>query len=225
MKKILILEDDLVTQKLIHHALQNEYEVIACTTVQDATEKLKSNDEISLFILDRGLPDGDGLDICKVIRSSESHQKIPIIFLSGLTSESDKVISLYSGADDYIRKPFSILELKARISAKLRNSSRKIFTFDYEIDLDSCTVKDRSLPAKKINLTPIEFKLLVFLLQNKDRVFNRSLLLSKVWGEQLNVTDRVVDTHISHLRKKLSPSKLNFESYRGEGYKITEDAA
>jgi DNA-binding response OmpR family regulator len=225
MKKILILEDDLVTQKIILHALQDEYDVITCSNMQEATEKIKNSDEISLFVLDRNLPDGDGLDICKEIRNRESNQKIPIIFLSGLISESDKVISLYAGGDDYMTKPFSILEFKARVAAKLRNSSRKIYTVDYEIDLDSCNVKNRNNVSKKISLTPIEFKLLVFFIQNKDRVFNRTLLLNKVWGDRLNVTDRVIDTHISHLRKKLSPSKLQFESYRGEGYKVTEDAA
>lgn len=220
MKRILVLDDDPITQKIVLSGLSNAYDILACKTLSEARECIKKFD-ISLFLLDRVLPDGDGIEICKLIREDDMLKDKPVIFLSGFNKENEIVFSFVSGCDDYVTKPFSVLELKLRIDARLKSSHRKIFAFGLEVDLDSQTVKYvKDDTNEKIVLTPVEFKILVVMLDNKDIVLSRDTIITKVWGYGTNVTDRVIDTHISHLRKKLSVSNIEFASIRGEGYKL-----
>lgn len=220
MRKILVLDDDKSTLKMLQHSLSKEFDVVPCETVNQAIQTVKTQ-TIDLCILDRHLPDGDGIDVCKSIRENENNQSLPIIFLSGMISENDKICCFFSGADDYVTKPFSLLELKARVNARLKTPQNKLTTAELEIDMDCRSVKYKAnISSDPINLTPTEFKLLVFLLQHKDRVYNREFLIQKIWGDDFHVSDRVIDTHISHLRKKLSKTSLEFASYRGEGYKL-----
>lgn len=225
MRKILMVEDDPITQKILTHSLSSDFEFVICTKLQEALNTMNDpHHDISLVLLDRILPDGDGIELCKMIKDSEVTHNIPVIFLTSCSKEHEKVFCFFSGADDYICKPFSVLEVKARIFARLKNVKRKIFTTNLEVDLDAYAVyiKDEQL-KKEVSLTRTEFKLFAFLIQNLGRMFSREMLLQKIWGQALHVNDRVVDTHMSHLRRKLQKSTLIFESLRGEGYKITDN--
>lgn len=224
MKNILLLEDDPVTTKLIQRTFSADFRLVCCETISSAENALLENN-IDLLLLDRKLPDGDGIEICKKVKAEETTSHVPVIFLSSCDSESERIFGFYTGADDYVTKPFSIMELKARVAARMRNRKTHLETEDISIDLDGHTVHLKSYSVEKTELkelllTRIEFKLLVYLLQNKNTVLPRELLLQKIWGYNTNVTDRVVDIHISHLRKKLQQTQLKFESLRGEGYKL-----
>lgn len=174
-----------------------------------------------LFIIDRVLPDGDGLSICQKIRQDERIQNIPIIFLSASTLEADKVAGLFAGADDYISKPFGGLELRARIYARLKSVSTQFSIQDLLFEVNSSRVYLVACKNKiEIQLTRIEFKILLMLAKSPDKIFSRSLILDQVWGSDMHVNDRVVDAHISHLRRKISESSLTIESLRGEGYRL-----
>jgi two-component system alkaline phosphatase synthesis response regulator PhoP len=220
MRRILIVDDDKVTQKLIEYVLNSDFLIYTVSNLKEAYALIKV-ESIDLIILDRNLSDGDGIEFCRQLRLDEKYSEVPILILSSLSSEADKIIGFYSGADDYICKPFSPLELKARVQARLRNLKNIIYTNELEINLDSRVVKyKKEISKEAIDLTPIEFKLLIFFLKNKNSLFNREHLIEKIWGNQTSVNDRVIDTHLSHLRKKLLKTTLQFLSYRGEGYKL-----
>lgn len=221
MNKVLFVDDDLVAHKLVKSALGADFEVISCHSIAETLEVLSRAPQLSAVIIDRGLPDGDGISICSHLRQDVQTESIPILFLSSAGAETDKVGAFYAGADDYITKPFGMLELKARVQARLKRESRKIFAAMLEVDLDTQRARlRRGDVAEEIDLTRTEFKILVTLIQSIDQVFDRERLLSKVWGHGCNVTDRVVDSHISHLRRKVAHAGVSLESIRGEGYRI-----
>lgn len=221
MKTILIIDDDSTTQSILKNLLQKEFNVIGVTKLADAEKALSQDLTPDLIVIDRCLPDGDGLSICANLRAQMKTQSVPIIFLSGLTSETDKVTGLFAGADDYISKPFSLLEFKARIHARLRESKKQLSIGNLVLDLDSQRAyKTQNEELLEIDLTRTEFKILLILAQNPDRVFSRDDLITKVWGSQANLSDRVVDTHMSHLRKKTQGAQVVLESLRGEGYRL-----
>lgn len=222
MRKVLFIEDDLVTHKLVKHSLGSDFDLISCYTIAEANKVLDSNEDISIVLVDRSLPDGDGLSVCCRLRQEDQRKTVPIIFLSSASAETDKVGAFFAGADDYITKPFGLMELKARIQARLKKSPTKIYTANLEVDLESHRAHFKNNNTlTEITLTRTEFQILATLIQSLDQVFSREMLLSKVWGESTNVSDRVVDSHISHLRRKLTPTGINLESLRGEGYRMT----
>lgn len=221
MKKILLVEDDLTTQKIVHYAIPSGMELIIAVSIAEALQILAEKDDISLLLVDRSLPDGDGIQICSQVRGNDRQSDLPIIFLSGRATETDKVTGLFAGGDDYVTKPFSVLELKARITSRLRTSSKKLFGGLIEVDLEKHRAYTKtSKGSVEIDLTRIEFKMLVLLMQTLDRLHSRDSILQKIWGDDLNVSDRVVDTHLSHLRKKLVNTGLVLEAVRGEGYRL-----
>lgn len=225
MKHILVIDDDQATHLKVKAALGGEYEIFSCLDLKEAEEILSKREDISLALIDRMLPDGDGLLLCQKIRADDRLKQIPIIFLSGLTSESDKVSGLFAGADDYISKPFGGLELRARIQARLRTQTKTLVASRVELDLGThrAFVNDPN-GKREIILTRTEFKILTSLLQAMGQVLSRETLLQKVWGDHCNVNDRVIDTHISHLRKKIEGSGLSLQSSRGEGYRLDYEA-
>jgi len=176
----------------------------------------------AVVLMDRTLPDGDGLTACSNMKQDERYSHIPIIFLSGLATEIDKVSGFFAGADDYVSKPFSSLELRARIDARLKSFNKKINIADIQINLEQQKVYQiKNEDLIPIDLTRIEYKLLCLLANAQDKIFNRQQIIDKVWGTNNNVCDRAVDTHVSHLRKKLSNTEISIESLRGEGYRLT----
>ncbi|MCX5781384.1 MAG: response regulator [Elusimicrobia bacterium] len=178
-----------------------------------------------LIILDLMLPDADGLELCKNLKREDQFSKIPIIMLTAKAEETDKILGLEIGADDYITKPFSPRELVARVKAVLRrgqqkSEERKKKSKDLiEIDKEKHSVL---IARKPVNLTVTEFKILELLLSKRGYVFPREKILDYVWGEEIVVVDRTVDVHIRHLRKKLMSAGKLIKSIHGVGYKLEE---
>ncbi len=226
MEKIILIEDDSITHAIVKHSLNSEYEIIACTTIAEAKKLIASDLPITAFIVDRYLPDGDGISLCSFIRQTPHRAECPIIFVSSAQSETDKVGAFYAGADDYVTKPFSPLELKARVWVRLRQNKQRLAAGNIQFDLNShrAFIYDHAtLKSNEINLTRIEYLILLTLIKSIDQVFSREHLLEKIWGSQTHVSDRVIDSHISHLRKKISASNLKLESLRKEGYRLSID--
>jgi DNA-binding response OmpR family regulator len=178
----------------------------------------------NLILLDLMLPGTDGLEICRHIRKSEGLSGIPIIMLTARGDESDKVVGLELGADDYITKPFSIKELVARIHAVLRrpgggDAARRIVIGPLVIDLDKFEVTSE---GAKVDLTATEFKILQLLASRKGRVFTRDQILDFLWGQEKAVVDRTIDVHIRNLREKLGEAASLIKNIRGVGYKLEE---
>ena len=186
--------------------------------------KFLSSEIPDLIILDLMLPDSDGIEICKYLKSNQELKSIPIIMLTARVSETDKVLGLELGADDYVTKPFSPRELVARVKAVLRrktqDSGEKIKIGDILlIDLNKFQV---FVENKKIDLTPTEFRILKILATKKGWVFTRDQILDHLWGHDKAVLDRTIDVHIKNLREKLGKAKKFIKNVRGIGYKIEE---
>ena len=177
-----------------------------------------------LIILDLMLPDADGIEICKYLKSNQEFSSIPVIMLTARADETDKVLGLELGADDYVTKPFSPRELVARVKAVLRrktqDSGKKIKIGDILlIDLNKFEV---FVENKKIDLTPTEFRILKILASKKGWVFTRDQILDHLWGQEKAVLDRTIDVHIKNLREKLGKAAKFIKNIRGIGYKIEE---
>jgi len=178
----------------------------------------------SLLLLDLMLPGTDGLEVCRHLRRTEDLAGIPIIMLTAKGDESDKVVGLELGADDYVTKPFSVKELVARIHAVLRRPGAgeggpRIAVGPLVIDQDK---HDVEVAGRKIDLTATEFKILQLLASQKGRVFSRDRILDHLWGTEKAVIDRTVDVHIRNLREKLGEAASLVKNIRGVGYKIEE---
>ncbi len=180
-----------------------------------------------LVILDVMLPGMNGFEICRKIKKDEKYKGIPIIMLTGMHRETDKVSGLDLGADDYVVKPFSIEELNARIRAILRRQGKEApeekinIGSILEIDLKRYQVR---LNGAEIELTLAEFKILALLASIKGQVFSREKILEHLWGQEKIVIERTVDVHIRHLREKLGEASRFIKNVRGVGYKIDEDS-
>lgn len=218
MMRILIVEDDKDIQVLLSTFLANEgYQLtIASDGVEAITEFTK--DKYDLILLDLMLPKIDGYGVCEYIRKSSN---VPIIMLTALDTEHDQMKGYKYSIDDYITKPFSIQILIKKIEAILRRylnynpDTNKIIYRDLIIDTDNCTTL---IKGKNILLTPREFGLLTVLLENKGRVLSRQQLLDSLWKFDFYGDERVIDTHIKNLRRKLNVDYI--ETIRGFGYRI-----
>jgi two-component system phosphate regulon response regulator PhoB len=179
-----------------------------------------------LIILDLMLPEMDGKDVCRALKSNSLTRSIPILILTAKAEEVDRVIGLELGADDYVTKPFSPRELVLRVKAILRRKEapdereKTIQVGDLLIDIDRHLVSSKKRP---VLLTSTEFKLLVELVTNRGRVQTRERLLDKVWGYTYEGYARTVDTHIRRLREKLGPLGNTIETIRGVGYRFKEE--
>jgi len=178
-----------------------------------------------LIVLDLMLPDTDGLELCKSLKRKDAFAGIPIIMLTAKGEETDKILGLELGADDYITKPFSPKELVARVKAVLRRPARKEAGKTIEIagrvviDLEKYQV---TVKGKKVDLTTTEFKVLQLLASRKGYVFSRDNILDYLWGDEKAVVDRTIDVHIRHLREKLGSAASLIKNIRGIGYKLEE---
>jgi len=178
----------------------------------------------NLIILDLMLPDGDGIEVCKELKKKPETGNIPIIMLTAKSEETDKIIGLELGADDYVTKPFSPKELVARIKAVLRRSEQNGQTKKNRRQLGKNIIIDKdkyeiSVKGKKVETTTTEFKILYFLSSNPGIVFTRDQILTHLWGSEKAVIDRTIDVHIKHLREKLGPESKIIKNVRGVGYK------
>lgn len=177
-----------------------------------------------LVVLDLMLPDMDGIDICKNIRQRERFTAVPVIMVTAKSQETDKVLGLELGADDYMTKPFSPKELVARVKAVLRrhtagDSSALIEIAGLRLDREKYTA---SVNGRAIELTSAEFKILALLMTKPGWVFSRGKILDYLWGDEKAVIDRTVDVHIRHLREKLGDAAPLIKNIRGVGYKLEE---
>ncbi len=178
-----------------------------------------------LIILDLMLPDADGFEICKFLKKEDRYASIPVIMLTARGDETDKVLGLELGADDYVTKPFSPKELVARVKAVLRREERKEET--KKVEIGNILVVDTEryevfVEGKKVELTTTEFRILQFLSSKIGWVFTRNQILDFLWGDEKAVVDRTVDVHIKHIRQKLGRAAKFIKNIRGLGYKIEE---
>ncbi len=222
MTKVFIVEDDANIREIIKYALitKPEYELYEFESSKQFWNDIKTN-EPNLIILDIMLPNETGLEILKKLKSRDVTKDIPVIMLSAKSSEFDKVTCFDLGADDYITKPFSILELLARVRAVTKRYASKgaeVITYsNLVLDLSKHSVVVDNSP---INLTLKEYEILKYLLENKNTVITRDQLIYKIWGYDFEGESRTVDVHINTLRKKLGFNKDEIKTIRGVGYII-----
>jgi DNA-binding response OmpR family regulator len=221
MRKIALIEDDADLYALVRYNLEKEgFTVVGGQTGRGVVD-LCRRERPDLLLLDIMLPDSDGLDICKGIRQHPELAHIPVIFLTARASETDRIVGLELGANDYIVKPFFVRELIARIKIQFRgqtSATRVLKAGRLELDRTSCEVR---LGGTPLTLTATEFRLLEFLMSRPGVVFSREQLLDAVWGHDRAVTDRTVDVYILRLRQKVESDPANpllIRSVRGFGY-------
>ncbi len=223
LQSILVIEDDRGVQKYLKELLtENNFVAKIIGSGIDSLNYLKET-KPDVVILDLGLPDIQGESVCLAIR--KDYPSLPVIILTAKDSAEEVVKGLNLGADDYITKPFNSEELLARIKARLRTDALtledKLKIADLELDTKSFEVKRG---GKNLELTPQEFKLLNYLMNNPNRVLTREMILSRVWAYSTDIETRVVDVYMGYLRKKIdsdSNRKL-IHSVRGFGYMIKE---
>jgi len=221
MRKIALVEDDADLFALVKYNLEKEgFAVVGAQTGRGIVD-LCRRERPDLILLDIMLPDSDGLEICKAVRQHAELAHIPVIFLTARASETDRIVGLELGANDYIVKPFFVRELIARIKIQFRGQAsvtRVLKAATLELDRSSCEARLDSTP---LTLTATEFRLLEFLMSRPRIVFSREQLLDAVWGHDRAVTDRTVDVYILRLRQKIEADPANplrIRSVRGFGY-------
>ena len=218
MLRILIVDDEVKIREVVkEYAKVSGYECDQASNGKDAVEMVKNND-YSCVILDIMMPELDGFSACKKIKAIKN---VPVIMLSARQEEDDKLFSFDIGVDDYVTKPFSPKELMARIKVvcdrnNIRTNDKYIFE-GLEIDVDGRSV---SIDGNKITITPKEFDLLIYLIENKNVALAREKILSSVWNTDFYGDDRTVDTHIKMLRKDLGKYQKYIVTVRGTGYKF-----
>lgn len=222
--KILIVEDDEEINNLIFHALKNEgYDIVQLFDGKEAIEKYDNT--FNLVVLDLMLPYVDGMEVLRQIRTANN---APVIILSAKAEETDRIIGLGMGADDYIVKPFSTRELTARVKAQLRRyvyyneDKQKSISQHGELKLDTSNYKVFK-QNKELNLTPKEFELLKFFLSNPDRVFTKAQIFNNVWEDDYVNDDNTVMVHVKRLRNKIEDNPNNpkhIVTVWGIGYKL-----
>src|SRR6266581_269839 len=225
MKKILLIEDDTDLFALLKYNLEKEgFSLSGLQTGKGAIDLCRQQ-RPDLILLDIMLPDSDGLDICKGIRKDPDLAATPVIFLTARASETDRIVGLEIGANDYVVKPFFVRELIARIKLQFRGAlwtraatARVLESGGLELDPSSRQVR---LSGSPLSLTATEFRLLEFLMSRPGVVFSRERLLNAVWGQDRAITDRAVDVYVLRLRQKVEKDPANpvlIHSVRGFGY-------
>ena len=222
--RILLVDDEESLQKLLSYPLRSDgYEVVAATDGQEALDRFDEG-QFDLVVLDVMLPRVDGFDVCRKLRARSA---VPIIMLTAKAEEFDKVLGLELGADDYITKPFSMREFRSRVKAVLRraelvqrddNGDEPLVQGDLAIDFSKRQVEVR---GEAVRLTYVEFEILSTLARAPGRVFSRTMLLERLWGDSSYRDPRTIDVHIRHLREKLEVDAKSPEylfTVRGVGY-------
>lgn len=225
-KKILIIEDDQDIVELLRHYLQKENFVLKdAADGFSGLEKAKA-ESFDLIILDIMLPEMDGLEVCKELRGDPKTAPVPIIMLTAKAEETDKIVGLELGADDYVTKPFSPKELVARVKALLRRAERrpeKQKVYHYGKLILDLSKHEVIFDNKPIELTSKEFDLLECLLRSKGRVLSRDYLMNEVWGYDYYGGMRTVDVHIRRLREKIPVLSGVIQTVKNLGYKLKEN--
>jgi two-component system, OmpR family, alkaline phosphatase synthesis response regulator PhoP len=221
---ILLIEDEKNIMELVKYNIEQESYHFLYASRGDLGLELARKSKPDLIVLDLMLPEIDGLEICKILKQNEKTSAIPIIMLTAKSQETDRIVGLEMGADDYVTKPFSPRELVARIKAVLRRGKevpkdKLLKSGTLEIDTGKYVV---SLKGKPIQLTSKEYDLLKALIEASGRVLSREALLEQVWGydESLNVETRTVDMHVGQLRKKIKTEAHRIITVKNVGYRF-----
>lgn len=224
---MLCIEDSQEYQRVIRNALTGISADFAAN-LAEARLLLNSPDNVyDMLLLDVSLPDGDGIKFLSEFNLSDKRVRdIPVFIVSSDSNELSKVTAFGLGVDDYICKPFSPLELKARVNAKMRKikdkqqESKNFSVGDIEVDSSKMTLQIKDAPEVIRGITPIEFKIFTLLSQNPSHILSRSQIIDRVWPMNTFITERTVDAHVSRLRKKIITSSLEIETVFGVGYKL-----
>jgi two-component system alkaline phosphatase synthesis response regulator PhoP len=221
-KRILVVEDEPGIAMALEDDLRGEGYGVQLAADGDTAVQVASDQPFDLILLDVMLPKKDGFAVCRELRAARV--RTPIILLTARTAEPDKILGLESGADDYVTKPYSPAELRARIKAALRRASDdvvEVFQFgDVEVDFSR---RELRRAGKPVPATPLEFRLLETFVRHRGRALGRQRLIDEAWGRDTFVTDRVVDNQVTNLRKKIEPEPSHptfLLSVRGYGYRF-----
>lgn len=227
-ERILVIEDDKHISKLLGYNLEKAgFDCRLASTGEEGLNFIKSY-PVDLVVLDIMLPGMDGFEVCRHLKADAKLKSVPVIMLTAKGEEVDRIVGLELGADDYIVKPFSPRELVLRIKAVLRRQAAPQKTQEEKKALkykNLCVDLERHkviLGTKETELTPMEFRLLVTLMERRGRVQTRDRLLEDVWGMSSEADTRTIDTHVKRLREKLRPLGRAIETVRGIGYRFKE---
>jgi len=222
MTRILVVEDEPGIAMALEDDFRSEGCEVEVIADGEAASRRAREESFDVIVLDLMLPHKDGYEVCRELR--RAGVRTPVIMLTAKTQEAEKVLGLELGADDYVTKPYSPRELRARVKAVLRRANGErpeVYGFgDVEVDFTRCEVR-RS--GQLVDVTPQEFKLLAVLVRHRGRALTRQQLLDEAWGQDTFVTDRVVDNQITNLRKKIEPAPSQpryLASVRGVGYRF-----
>ncbi|MCB0414675.1 MAG: response regulator transcription factor [Bdellovibrionales bacterium] len=222
---ILLLEDDLTFQTLVKESLPKFNWVIA-NSIKEARALLEIHSpKISAILVDIQLPDGDGLRFLNDVTSQEKYSDLPCLILTGQAQVGNKVTAFSLGAEDFIEKPFDPIELEARISAKIRKVKKNkrqdslfsIGNISVDMNRQKAFLIGANGSEEDLDLTVKEFQLILLFTKNLERVYSREQILDSIWKD-ISISDRTVDSHISHLRKKIAESQVEIKSLKGVGY-------
>lgn len=228
-KKILVVDDEKDIVDILKYNLEreNEFEVITASDGKEALEAAQTLPD--LILLDIMMPELNGFEVCKKLKTDKLTSGIPVIFLTAKENEIDEILGLEIGADDYINKPVSPRKVLARIKSVIRRFGKEnekssmpeenVRFRNLEIDSSSHSVK---INEKEIFFPKKEFQLLHFLISNRGKVYSREILLNRLWGENIYVVDRTVDVHVAKVREKLGEYSDYIETIKGLGYRFRD---
>ncbi len=224
MARVLVIEDEADLREVLQYNLtQSGHRPFAAATGEEGL-KLAQEVRPEVVLLDLMLPDIPGTSVARMLRREPETQLVPIIMVTAKAEEIDRIVGFELGADDYVVKPFSVRELMLRVEAVLRRGrpadQRVIEVGELRIDRDAHRV---TVGGAEVSLTALEFKLLVTLMERRDRVQARGTLLTDVWAIDAEIASRTVDTHVKRLRDKLGSAGRFIETVRGVGYRFSEN--
>jgi DNA-binding response OmpR family regulator len=228
MSKILLVEDSKSSQHLVRAALESaDIEMTVSGTLTDGLNQA-SQTNFDLILLDLSLPDGEGLTLLREIQARASNERIPVLLLTGKEDLQSKVAAFTLGAEDYLVKPVDPVELRARVEMRLRKAreskpvgeviKRGPFTLNFSQMRATIVEQDRE---HVIDFTTKEYKIVATLARHENQIFTRQQLVEAIWGENMHVVDRTVDSHICGARRKMGPAGRYIQSVTGEGYRFT----
>ncbi len=226
MAKVVVIEDETDLQQILEYNLQQTGHTVRVAGTGQAGLKLIREAHPDVVLLDLMLPDLSGTEVCRALKEDPQTRPIPVIMVTARGEEVDRVVGFELGADDYVVKPFSVRELMLRVQAILRRQKQEVSASSELVDFGRLRI-DRGahrvwVEQVEIELTALEFRLLVTLYDRKNRVQTRTTLLDDVWGIQADITTRTVDTHVKRLREKLEGARDYIETVRGVGYRFVE---
>ena len=216
--KILVVDDEELIREVLKEYLENEkYEVIEAENGEDAINKFKAHEDVDLIIMDIMMPKTDGYSAVKEIKKIKN---VPTIMLSARGEEYDKLLGFDLGIDDYVTKPFSPKELMARVKAVLKRQSVHGEEYIYKTLIVNFSAHTITIDGKEISVTPKEYELLTYFINNTNIALSREKLLNQIWGYDFYGDDRTIDTHIKMLRNSLGKYRNLIITVRGMGYKF-----